>query len=441
MRKSTKFAAASWISSRDDSRMRAGSARHDWLAAPAAAIIAHGLRMAVSLIVIKFMALALGPAGLGLLGNFMSIVTVMTLFAGGGILTGITKYVAEYRAEPERLKHFLQSASAYGLIASVVVMLITVIAAKPLSLWLFERSDLAWLVPSIGLTHLLCFIGGGIVAIVNGKHQPRLFATITIAGYVGAIPVALVLIGAGGVSGAAVALMAVAASTALPALVIAAREGLLRLVMPRIDWDDFVRLLRFTCIAAVSAIAFPVTEILIRNELTDALGLGATGIWQGLARLSGAIIGFFTMFLATSHMPRLSAISDRREAAMAVLRMLSFVGPAFAACAVLTYLGRSVAVPLLFSQAFRPMEVVIGWQLLGDLFRVCSYVVGFLGIAKAAMKIHIAAELTQCGLYLATTVVALNLGWGLRGVAQAYAVAYALYFAITLVALREYARR
>lgn len=422
-------------------RMSAWTMRYERFAAPAAAATAHGLRMAVNLIVIKFIAVIVGPTGLGMLGNLMSATTIVTLFAGGGILNGVTKYVAEYSDNRARLARFLESAAAYGLIASGAALVACVVAAEPLSLFLFERRDMAWLVPLLGITHLLCFIGGGIVATVNGQRRPVDFAIITIAGYVAVVPVAFVLIRLQGVDGAAIALLAVAASTALPALVLAARRRLLPLMRPRFHRDDAVRLFRYTCITAISSVAFPMTEIFIRLRLTEELGIASTGIWQALARLSGATLGFYTVFLATSHMPRLSATTDRREAVRTVLRTLSTVGPAFAGCALLIYLLRSIIVPLLFSSAFRPMEEVLGWQLLGDLFRVCSYVVAFLGIAKAALKVHIAAELAQCGLYFGFTMLALHWGYGLREVAQAYALTYALYFGLTLLALREYARR
>lgn len=418
-----------------------GAVTYDRLAAPAAAASAHGLRMGVNLIVIKFIAVLVGPTGLGALGNLMSAATMATLFAGGGILNGITKYVAEFRECPADEKRFLGSALAYGLIVSAVVVGLTLLGRETLSRALFGHSGMAWLVPLLGVTHFLCFVGGGVIATVNGRQQPARFAMITIAGYLGVIPVAFALIRFGGVDGAAVALLAVAASTAVPAAILALRTGMLDGLRPHLNGQDGGRLFRFTCITAASAITFPVTEILIRNQITDTLGLASTGIWQALTRLSGAILGFYTVYLATSHMPRLSAIADRRLATTAVLDTLRIVGPVFAGGALLVYLLRSIIVPMLFSSAFRPMEDIIGWQLLGDMFRVCSYVVAFLGIARAALKIHVIAELTQCALYLGLTMLTLHWGWGLREVAQAYAATYAVYFGLTLVALRAYVRR
>lgn len=415
--------------------------RYKRLAAPAAAALAHGLRMVVNLVVIKFISVVMGPAGLGLLGNLMSATTMVMLFSGGGIINGITKYVAEYNSRPDRQRQFLQGATAYGFTASAIVLLISFIAARPIAVALFGTADMAWLIPLLGVAYLLCFIGGSIIATVNGKQQPHYFALITASGYLAVIPVAFLLIKCGGMPGAAIALVAVVVSTAIPAVIVGTRSGLMPMLRPRYHREDSKRLFRFTCITLVSATAFPLTEIFIRTHLTEHLGITSTGIWQATARLSGAILGFFTVYLATSHMPRLSAITERKAAAAAVIRALCIIGPVFACAALLIYIMRSVVIQLLFSSSFSALENIIGWQLIGDFFRVCSYVVGFLVVAKAALKVHIAAEITQCLLYLGFALSAVWMGFGLREVAKAYALTYAIYFILTLLALRRYATR
>ncbi|MDP3928878.1 MAG: oligosaccharide flippase family protein, partial [Bacteroidota bacterium] len=77
------------------------------LLAAFAAPLAHGLRMVANLVILKLIAITLGPIGMGTLGNFMSLTTMISVFAGAGITTGITKYVAEYKSSPKRLIRFL----------------------------------------------------------------------------------------------------------------------------------------------------------------------------------------------------------------------------------------------------------------------------------------------------------------------------------------------
>jgi PST family polysaccharide transporter/antigen flippase len=168
--------------------------------------------------------------------------------------------------------------------------------------------------------------------------------------------------------------------------------------------------------------------------VTGSLGLAQTGIWQASIRLSGAILGFYTVYLATSYMPRLSALSGKAAVSL-VLRSLLTVGGAFATGAVAIYLLRAQIVPLLFSDAFASLQPLLAWQLLGDLFRVCAYVIGFCVVAKARLGLHIAAEGVQYSLYVAITLTVVLSGGSLADVIRAYTLSYGVYFLLALAGL------
>lgn len=409
--------------------------------APLAAGAAHGLRMIVNLVIVKMIAVFLGPAAMGVLGHFMSLSTMVSVFAGGGIGNGMAKYVAEYRSNPRRMLRFVGASISYGLCFSVLVLLVSVIAARPLAQTLFGDLTYSWLLPSLGVAHLFCFIGTAVISIVNGQLRSDLFAVITITGYVGSLPIVYLLIAYFGMEGAALALLLSISCTGLSALWLVARSRLTRLVRLTIGRTDALNLARFSMMLLASATLFPLAEIVIRTRITDFLGLEAAGLWQATSRLSGAYLGFFTVFLATNFMPRLSNMDDRNSIVLLIRRYLVLMGIAFSIFGCLLYLMRDFVIRILFSEAFDGMSELFGWQLLGDFFRLSAYVVGFLGVAKAALKLYIAAEFVQSGLYVALSSVVLSQGGDLPGVLQAYALTYFIYFCISVTGLLIYSRR
>jgi O-antigen/teichoic acid export membrane protein len=409
-------------------------------AAPVASAVAHSLRMLVGLVIIKMIAVVIGPSGFAILGNFMSVITMISVFAGGGIITGIGKYVSEYSQQPRRMIGIIGSAFCFGLIFSVIFMAISVIGAVQISHFLFNRTDYFWLVPCLGLAQLFCFFGAAIIAIVNGQHRYDLFAIITITGYVGCLPVAFLLIKTLGIPGAALGLAASISCAAVPALVLVLRSKITPLIRLRINLKDASALSKFSLMALASAVLYPSTEMLIRTQIINTLGLVDAGYWQAMARLSGAYLGFFTVFLATSLMPRLSAIPTRSGVVRLVNTTLSRVGFAFFVVALFIFLLRHLIITTLFSQAFLQMQHLFAWQLLGDFFRVCAYVIGTAGVSKAAVKLYIAAEVIQCLLYgLFSTIVIIN-GGSIENILQAYVTTYFIYFCITVIALQIYRR-
>jgi len=89
-------------------------------------------------------------------------------------------------------------------------------------------------------------------------------------------------------------------------------------------------------------------------------------------------------------------------------------------------------VPLLFSRTFAPLEPLMGWQLTGDLFRVCAYVIGFFVIARAKLALHIGAELVQYLLYACISIAIVHAGGDLADVVRGYVLSNGLYFTIAL---------
>lgn len=396
--------------------------------------------MAANLVILKLVAMFVGPTGLGLLGNFMSLTTMASVFAGGGIGNGIAKYVAQYKKQPIRQARFIGSAMTYGTTVSLLILAITVIAAKPLATRVLGNPDQAWLMPCFGIAQLLCFIGTATIAVANGQQRLDLFAKISITAYLITIPIAYLLIVYFGMAGAAIALLLAISCTALPALYYIATSPSRRVLRFRASKDDLLNLGRFSVMVLASTVFFPSAEIFIRNQIIAQLGYEQAGIWQALNRLSGAYLGFFTIFLSTHYMPRLSTITLKHELLVEVRRYLWGVGLAFLGFALVLYMMREWVIRLLFSSSFLAMGDLVQMQLLGDFFRLMSYVIGFLGVAKAAVQLYVIAELLQTGMYTFFSWFALQHGGRLDDIVRGYLWTYMLYFVVTLVCLFIYSR-
>ena len=398
------------------------------------------MRMMANLVILKLVAMFVGPTGLGLLGNFMSMTTMASVFCGGGISNGIAKYVAQYQQQPIRRVRFIGSAMTYGTTVSLLILAMTIIAAKPIATKVLGNPDQAWLMPCFGVAQLFCFIGTATIAVANGQQRLDLFAKISISAYLITIPIAYLLIVYFGIAGAAIALLLAISCTALPALYFIATSPSRRVLRFRASKGDLVNLGRFSIMILASALCFPSAEIFIRNQIIAQLGYEHAGVWQALNRLSGAYLGFFTIFLSTHYMPRLSAITQTHQLTAEVRRYLFGVGLAFFSFAVVLYMMRDWVIRLLFSSSFMAMGDLVQLQLLGDFFRLMSYVIGFLCVAKAAARLYIMAELLQTGLFTFFSWFALRDGGSLDDVVHGYLWTYMLYFLVTLVGLFVYSR-
>lgn len=410
------------------------------LLAAFAAPLAHGLRMVANLVILKLIAITLGPIGMGTLGNFMSLTTMISVFAGAGITTGITKYVAEYKSSPKRLIRFLGSSFTFGFIFSTFFLTGSLIFSSQISIALFDTKDLYWLIITAGVAQLFCFFGSAVIAVANGLQRQDVFAIISLAGYLFAIPISFFLIKMGGVSTAAIALLLVAGAAGLPALYFSIRSPLFKIVRLKLIISDAKLLFRYSIMAFVSALTFPTVEIIIRTLIIEFQDHNSAGLWQAMTRLSGAYLGLFTLYLSTNYMPQLSAIYDRTRTVQVVSFTLIKIAILFSGFAFIIYFLRDYIISNLYSVEFLDISNIIIWYLIGDLFRITSYVIGFIGVAKGALRIYIVCELLQALLLIAISYVALRQNGSLLEIAQAYTFSYLIYALVSLIIFKQYKR-
>ena len=92
----------------------------------------------------------------------------------------------------------------------------------------------------------------------------------------------------------------------------------------------------------------------------------------------------------------------------------------------LVYFLRHFIISMLFTPDFYPMENLFLWQLLGDFFKICSWLLAFLMIAKSMMKTFIFTEIIFAGTFVGMSLLLIQSN-GIIGITQAYVGNYILY--------------
>jgi PST family polysaccharide transporter/antigen flippase len=401
--------------------------------------VAQAVRMLGGLIIIKVIAAYLGPDGFGRLGHFMSLIAILSVLAGGGVLNGIVKYVAEYKNSPEKLYSFLSNALTYSLIFSIVLFIVISFSAKQLSLVLFESDKFAPLIMFLGFIQFFYGLATFCNGIINGLRETAKFAKIIVVGTFIGLPVSYYLIATYGFNGAVIGLAIVNASLLVPAMIELYKLELFQKIKFVLNKKDTVNILKFSVMQIFSLITLPLAEMYIRNLIIHDAGWHEAGLWQSLMRMSSVYVGFFTMFLASYYMPTLSTIVDKNHIFNYVMKYVVAIGSLFLIIAAMVYVFREFVFSVIFSKAFIIPAEYVRLQLTGDLFKIMSYVIGFLIVAKSKARLYIIGELMQTGLYLGASIWLIKAG-DVSQVFLAYAISNFMYFAIFLAGLLWFKR-
>jgi O-antigen/teichoic acid export membrane protein len=408
-----------------------------WLKASMASAVAQITRMICGLAVLKIVVIELGVDGVGKLGHFMNMLSILFVFAGGGINIGISKYVAQYESDAPRLRQFLSSAWTYSVAASVLIAVAFAALAHNASEILFGTDSYQWLIVCIGLVQFAFAYINFATGIVNGLRMTQAFSRIsTIGSLLGLLPCYLI-VSRFQLTGAVFALALVQAGLLIPAIYELRKLNLSRPHFVRHPGDT-ADLGRFSLMQLFSVATMPLVEIFIRTQIVHASGWDAAGMWQGVQRLSYASLSLFTSFLAVYYMPTLSAMKNTAEGVRYVFRTLAGILGAFAVVAVAVLLLRDFVFSVLLSKSFTIAPSLLVAQLIGDFFRIGSYVVGFYAVAKAATRIYVVCEIVQSALYVLAFYIVSKVEPAGQGVFIAYAVSNGCYFLFCVAGLLIY---
>lgn len=389
------------------------------------------IKIAAGLLVIKLLAVAFGPEGVGQAGNFRQLITVLGVLAGAGIFNGVTKLVAQHHDDAEQLRQVTGTSSAMVLGFSTLLAIIFLLAAQPISMGLFGHDRYQSVVRMVAFIQMGIAWANLTLAILKGFRDARGNALSLIIGSITGVAAWYLCYRLGGYEGALLGLALVPALVVFPALwMLKQREHVpLGYLKPRWNSPLARQLSKFTLMALITSVTLPVAYVMMRNLMATQYSWDEVGIWQGVSTISDAYLQFITATFSVWLLPTLSRLTAKQDITREVVRSLKFVLPAVAAASLTVWLLRDVAIWLLFSAKFSAMRDLFAWQLVGDVLKVGAYVFGYLVIAKASLRFYILAELSQFALLTGFSRWLIP-AHGALGAAQAYMATYIVYFTL-----------
>lgn len=401
--------------------------------------IATAARLFAALVVVKLVAQFAGPEGVGKLGQFMSLMSLLAVLAGGGICAGIIKYVAEYRHDEQRLSRLLAAALWYALCASCLIGGAALVCSRQLAVWLLDDPHYAGLIRVLAVAQLGIALVNYILAVINGFMDVRRLATIQVLGSAVGILLVIWLSRWLHLYGALLALIVGQLLWLVVGLPAWWRSPYFRRSMLRVHFDRemTMRLAAFSVMTLVSALLPPLVNIAVRDHLALRFGWQQVGYWQAVSRVSDAYLLFFTAAINIYYLPKLASTHARAALALELRNAYRYVLPAVLGLAALVYAAREWVTRLLFSADFTPANALYGPQLAGDVVKIAAFILSYLMLAKAMTRLFVISECVFAASYLLLVFV-FTAHWGLVGAMYAFAVNYLFYLAFNVLVARRY---
>ncbi len=382
----------------------------------------------------KILAIYVGPTGYAALGQFQNAVQMITTFASGALNTGVTKYTAEYYEDEVRQHTVWRTAGTIALLGSLTTAILVTIFNKYLAQVFLKDESLGSVFIWFAATLVLFVFNTLLLAILNGKKEIQRYVAANIAGSLFSLAVTSVMAIQLGIYGALVALAIHQSLAFFATLLLTYRASWFKLsyLFGGVDKQAAKNLAKYTAMAITSAACIPVSHILIRNHLGETLGWDAAGYWEAMWRLSAAYLMLVTTTLSVYYLPKLSELQKNSDIKREIIQGYKIILPVVAACGLAIYLLRDFIIRVLFTADFLPMESLFAWQMVGDTLKIGSWILSYLMLGKAMMKLFIASEIIFASMFYVLTVVFTNV-IGIEGVVLAHAVNYLIYWIVMAI--------
>jgi PST family polysaccharide transporter len=385
----------------------------------------------------KVVALYIGPSGLAIIGQLQNFISIITTFSNGAITSGIVKYTAEYQTIEQKQKIF-SSSIIISLVCSFIISIFLFGFSNYLSELILKDTQYSIVFVVFGFTVFLFALNTVLMSILNGEREIKKYVLVNIVSSIFSLFFTSFLIIKLNLMGALYALVVNQSVIFFVTLLFVAKSSWFKLEYFRkgVDKDTLLKLSRYSLMAITSALIVPASHLIVRNYIGENLSWDDAGYWQGIWYISTMYLMVVTTSLSVYYLPRLSEIQDNSELKKEVFNGYRIIIPIVIVMALLIFLLKEYIILIAFNDKFMPMIELFKWQLIGDVIKIASWLLGMLMLAKAMTMTFIITEVLCSVSFVLLSIVFID-GFGLVGITYAFSLNYFLYFIVMIFIFKK----
>ena len=347
-------------------------------------------QIGINLIRGKFVAMFLGPTGMGIASLFNTSGMTLQQFASLGLNLGIVKEVAAHKEDRESMGALLATTRRLLLFTSLFGALLCVALAMPLSRLTFGNYDYSWQFVLLGAMIFFGVAGQGYLSILQGLHAVRLVSITTITGSLAGLLIGVPLYYLMGTKGIVPAMVVLAFST-LTAAWIGVRKAV---KAPRVRFDRALHspLVRKLFLMGIVLVASDVIgtgcNYLVNLFIRTFGALENVGLFQAANSVTNQYSGVVFTAMMLDFFPRLSeAAQDNAKIRTIVNRQLEIVSLVACPLICLLILTSPLVISILLTDSFLPILPLMRWLGLGVMIKALMFPLGYIAFAKDNRKL------------------------------------------------------
>lgn len=387
----------------------------------------------------KFVALFIGPAGMGIQSLLHSTTDTISAATNMGLKTSSIKTIAEANRDGNRevIAKNITALRRLIWLTGLLGMAICALLAPVWSQTSFGNSEYIVSFALVSVVILLDQLNNGELALLQGMQEKRKLARANVVGQTINAFITIPLYYFFGVKAIVTALVL----GSLITLVISKYYShKLNVDKVRMSWKETFtmgrEMVKLGFFLSLQFLMSTVVIWIIRNYVSSKGGVGEVGLYTAGTVIVANYIGLVFSAIATDYFPRLASTKDNGELNVSVRTQAELTILLLAPLVVAFIVFCRPVIILLYSEQFISIEYMMYWSIGAVLIQAMGWAVSYTLLAKAKPSYFFLNELASTAWGLPIKLLCYKY-WGLTGFGMATLIVYALYLVQVLLVTKK----
>lgn len=390
----------------------------------------------------KFIAVLLGPTGMGIAGLLSATTGLVAGLTNFGLGTSAVKNIAAAYASgnEKQISTIVTVFRRLVWITGLLGAIITFAFSSWLSELTFGTKEYTFAFIWISITLLLNQISAGQGVILQGMRKIKYMAQATMLGSVLGLITTIPLYYFYGINGIVPGIIVTSVTSLLLSWYFANKIDIKPInVSKATTISEGKGMLTMGFMISLSGLITLGTSYIVRIFISNVGGVDQVGLYNSGFAIINSYVGMVFTAMSADYFPRLAAVAKSNEQSKIIINQQAEIALLILAPVIMVFLVFiNWVVIILYSAKFIAVNDMILWAVLGIFFKAASWSIGFIFLAKGASKIFFWNELIMNIYMLGLNLIGYYL-WGLAGLGISFMVAYMLHLIqVYLVANRYY---
>lgn len=394
------------------------------------------IALIIGLVQTKFVAIYLGPLGIGITGLYGSLLALTTQLTGLGIRASGIKEIAKAAAKDDQkvVSRTVITVRRVCWFTGLAGTVLFMVLAAPLSLWVFGNEDHTQSLLLLASIILLRNIQGGQVALIQGLRRIADLARLQVINAVCGSTVAVGWYFWLGLEGIVPALLSLALLQLFFTWFYVKKIAITKVSISWLrSFRDAKGLVELGIAFMLTALVAMLVNFGARWIINFQIDLVAVGIYQSAFRLSAIYSSFIINAMGADYYPRLVAVADDHIAINRLVNEQTEIALLLAIPGLfVTLVFAPWLIKIFYTADFLPAVELLKWFTIGAVIRVISVPMNYIFVAKGLAKRLVFIETCSSILHILLIWYGIE-HFGIQGVAIAYFILNVCYLGLMII--------